>query len=207
MTSLNNKIVPMMLVVAGIGLSACSSKPAPWAESQSPWENRAEDSGVQPVVMEEAEPVMATDMPAMEVAPVEMTAMEQDAMPGDAQAVMSGTGMMEAEPVVTESMDMAVAEAPMMPVTGSLAQQPANYFAVQVVASSTMKQATDFAQANNISEQWIAETSVNGKTWYVLMLGVYPNRAEADQALASVKDLNTQPWVRTVGSIQSVMMN
>lgn len=106
--------------------------------------------------------------------------------------------VMEPEPVVVE-------EPVVMVSGGSLAQQPDEYFAVQVVASSTMKQLSTFASNNQISEQWVAETMVGGKTWYVLMLGVYPTRAEAEQALSGVSSLYTRPWIRTVGSIKAVM--
>jgi len=86
-----------------------------------------------------------------------------------------------------------------------LSAQPAVYFFVHVVASITMAQLNDFASANVMSTDLVAETNLNGKTWYVLMLGVYPTNAEADQALTSVSNVDTQPWVRSVGSLQSVM--
>ena len=62
-----------------------------------------------------------------------------------------------------------------------------------------------FAKANDLPDQWTAQTNVDGKIWHVLMLGVYPTKAEADTALAFVsnKNLSTQPWVRTVGSVQA----
>ncbi len=194
MTLLNDKSLPLVLVLAGsVGLAACSSKPAPWAESSSPWDNRAEESGVQPVVMDE--PGVEALEP-IDIAPGDgMMGLEEDIMPMDAQAEML-------EPVMEEP----PVAAPVM-VSGNLAQQPANYYTVQVVASSSMGQLKDFARRNQLSDEWVAETSVNGKVWYVLMLGVYPSKTEAEQALASVQGLETQPWVRTVGSVQSVMMN
>lgn len=194
MTLLNDKSLPLVLVLAGsVGLAACSSKPAPWAESSSPWDNRAEESGVQPVVMDEPG---VDALEPIDIAPGDgMMGLEEDIMPMDAQAEML-------EPVMEEP----PVAAPVM-VSGNLAQQPANYYTVQVVASSSMGQLKDFARRNQLSDEWVAETSVNGKVWYVLMLGVYPSKTEAEQALASVQGLETQPWVRTVGSVQSVMMN
>ncbi len=194
MAHVNIKSLPLSLVLAGsVLLVACSSKPSPWAESSSPWDSRpqqVEAEVVEPVAMEEPAPAEFVDMTAVEATPLGDESMyANDPMPGDAMAV---------EPVVVEEI------APMAAI-GDLSSQPADYFVVQVVASSTMAQLNDFANANNMSSDWVAETNVNGKTWYVLILGVYPTKAEADQALASVSNMNTQPWVRSVGSLQSVM--
>lgn len=201
LTLLNKNTLPMILVLAGaLGLAACSSKPAPWSESSSPWENRAEEGELDPVAMEGVEPVPAMEAEVIE--PMPMESGEEFPMPADAQAEMPEP-MMEEMVIEEPVMDVE----PMAVTGGSLGQQPANYFAVQVVASSTMQQLNEFATANQLSTDWIAETSVNGKVWYVLMLGVYPTKAEAEQALAGVQGLETQPWVRSVGSVQSVMMN
>ena len=88
---------------------------------------------------------------------------------------------------------------------GGLAGQPAGNYAVQVVASSSMEQLTFFASQYQLSDEWVAETTVDGRIWYILMLGVYETKAEAEQALVNVQDLETQPWIRTIGSVQAVM--
>lgn len=196
MTLFHKNTLPMILVLIGsLGLAACSSKPAPWSESSSPWDNRAEEGDQVAAEDIDPAPLLADEM----VEPAGMMAMELDAQAETVEPMILEP-MMEAtaEPVMVEE------SAPMM-MSGSLAQQPANYYAVQVVASSTMKQLSDFARANQLSEDWVAETTVNGRTWYVLMLGVYPSKAEAEQAMYSVQGLETQPWIRTVGSIQAVM--
>jgi DamX protein len=199
---INSKMIPLSLVLIGsVVLTACSSKPSPWAESSSPWNSRAQQV---------EEPVESEAAMSEEAAPVEveMAVIEADTMPTD--AAMEPSPMYdEPMPVMEETMPV-VPEEPALPgpgtvMVGDLASQPSDYFVVQVVASSTMKQLTDFAQTNQISDEWVAETTVGGKTWYVLMLGVYPTKSEADQALSSVADLETQPWVRSVGSVQAVM--
>lgn len=204
MALINTKSIPLSLVLVGsVMLTACSSKPSPWAESSSPWNSRGEQVEAEPVATDAAEPLDMQD-----AAPVEddMALIESETMPTDAameQPMYASEPMpvIEEEPVPVESV---LSESGTM-IMGDLASQPADYFAVQVVASSTMQQLTDFAQKNQISDQWVAETNVGGKTWYVLMLGVYPTKAEANQALSSVNYLGTQPWVRSVGSVQSVM--
>jgi len=201
---LNSKSLPLSLVLVGsVLLAACSSKPSPWAESSSPWDSRqqAEPEVVEPVVVEEAAPAEFVDMAAVEVAsaPAEES-MYAESVYGEPMPV----GAVAAEPTMIEPVAPPEEVAPVA-MAGDLAAQPAEYFAVQVVASSTMAQLNDFANANSLSSDWVAETNVNGKTWYVLILGVYPTKSEADQALATVNAMDTQPWVRSVGSLQSVM--
>jgi len=211
----NKKSLPLSLVLAGsVVLAACSSKPSPWAESSSPWDSRSQQVEAEPVeVVETTEPVV------MEVATVEsmeMASVEAETMPGDEMAAAPVEPMYDSEPMpmpmAGEAMMVDEGQAmqePMAmeaaPVTGSLSEQPAEYFVVQVVASSTMQQLSDFAKQNQMSDQWVAETTVDGKVWYVLMLGVYPTKAEADVALESVSAMDTQPWVRSVRSLQTVM--
>ena len=205
MAHLNSKSLPLTLVLVGsVLLAACSSKPSPWAESSSPWDSRqqqVEPEVVEPVVAEEGTPTEFVDMAAVEVTPIEESMyaepMYAEPMASDAMPVAATEPtMMEPEPVAPEEMTSAAA------ITGDLSAQPAEYFVVQVVASSTMAQLNDFANANGISTDWVAETNVNGKAWYVLLLGVYPTKSEADQALAGVSNMGTQPWVRSVGSLQ-----
>ena len=201
MAHLNSKSLPLSLVLVGsVLLAACSSKPSPWAESSSPWDSRqqqTEPETIEPVVAEEGTPTEFVDMAAVEVAPAEesMYAEPIYAEPMPVEEVTATEPAM-IEPVAPE--EMAPAEA----MTGDLSAQPAEHFVVQVVASSTMAQLNDFANANGVSTDWVAETNVDGKAWYVLLLGVYPTKSEADQALAGVSNMSTQPWVRTVGSLQ-----
>ena len=91
-------------------------------------------------------------------------------------------------------------------VANDLQNQPADFFAVQVCASRSMKQLNSFAKHYNLSTQWTAQTNVGGETWYVLLEGVYATRSEAAQALSLMKSqVDTGPWIRTMGSLQAVM--
>ncbi|MCW8933678.1 MAG: SPOR domain-containing protein [Gammaproteobacteria bacterium] len=194
MTLLSKNLLPMTLVLAGsVALAACSSKPSPWSESSSPWEGRAEQSAEpEPLAIDEIQPAYQQDET---IEPVGFVAAEESSMMLESDAVMDEP---MAEPVM-------MAEPAAIAVSGSLAEQPASMFAVQVVASSTMDQLSYFARQNNLSQEWVAETSVDGKVWFVLMSGVYSTKAEAEQALDGLQGLGTQPWIRTVGSIQAVM--
>ena len=205
MAHANIKSLPLSLVLVGsVLLTACSSKPSPWEESASPWDNRqqveSEPEMVEAMAEEEVEAEASefVDMDAVEASPVSGEPMYAEPMALEAEP-------MSVEVVAVEPESMMMEPVAPVAMTGNLSVQPAEYYVVQVVASSTMAQLNEFANANSMSSEWIAETNVNGKTWYVLMLGVYPSKFEADQALASVSSMDTQPWVRSVGSLQSVM--
>ncbi|MCW9015216.1 MAG: SPOR domain-containing protein [Gammaproteobacteria bacterium] len=184
-----------LVVGATITLAACASKPSPWSQQASPWDSRQAE--VEPVA--EAEPLE----------PVGMSAMESAASAEDSEYPVEPGDMVEPQPVVMaepepEPMPMMEAE-PMPAASGGVMSQPANHYAVQVVASSSMEGLRAFARQHQLSDQWTAETSVNGKTWFVLLLGVYPTKTEANDALASVQgELDTSPWIRSVGSLQAV---
>ena len=181
MTPVSKKFLPLVLACVGAAaLTACSSKPSPWTESSSPWDERAQSEPVEEVV----EPVEGEGLAAM----------EEEALPVDNEFVIEEP-MEQPEPI----------EEPEPVMSGSLASMPAGNYAVQVVASSSMDQLTFFANQYQLSDEWVAETTVDGKVWYVLMLGVYETKAEAEQALVNVQDLETQPWIRTIGSVQAVM--
>lgn len=189
------------ILTIAVALSACSSKPSPWSQQGSPW------------AADKQEPV-AEEMPAEAPAEESMPAAEAEAVPAwvaEPEATVAAATVeekAEAEPMMAESQPMettAMAE-PAEMVAGDLMSQTADNYVVQVCASSSMEKLMAFAKANDLPDQWTAQTSVDGKTWYVLMLGIYPTKAEADGALSSIADKNlaTQPWVRTVGSVQAV---
>lgn len=198
LTPISKKIIPFTLVLtSSVILAACSSsKPSPWTESSSPWDNRVESSEVVEPVAAEPEALVLEDIEPM---PIEQEVVEpigfvpevDDSVAVEAQA------MVEEEPIALEE------ETQMLSGEG-LSAQPAANFAVQVVASSSMDQLKFFASQHQLSDQWVAETTVDGKIWYVLMSGIFTTKADAEQALIEVQDIGTDPWIRTVGSIQAV---
>jgi len=211
-----------MTLMAGLVavLSACSSSPSPWAkEDSSPWAGRAQDEQSEPSPFVADDTANQQDQAADSQADSgSMAAMD------DQNATHSGAMVMnEPEPMAEpmgspepmaqpDSMEPPMAEAPAEPAAdsmvsgGSLAQQPENYYAVQVVASSSMKNLQNFAQAHGISDQWVTETTVDGKNWYILLSGIYPDKQQAQAALDEMRiKLDTSPWIRTVGSVKAVM--
>ncbi len=202
MTLLSKQLLPITIVLAGgIALSACSSKPSPWSESSSPWEERAQQEP-EPLAIDQIEPVVVQEET---IEPVEYVSAE------DSPAYVEGQSTIE-EPPMDEPMEEPVTESepmledePAAVTGGGLAAQPSNMYVVQVVASSSMDQLNFFASQNQLSDEWVAETVVDGKTWFVLMSGVYATKDEAEQALTGLQELGTDPWIRTVGSVQAVM--
>lgn len=194
-------------------LGACSSNPSPWTQKSSPWGDRqAAEPAPEPA--EYVEPVVQSFEPVEPVEPVGGMAMQAEAAVEDpamaeSAAMAEPMAESEAEPVEMAMADAhAAAEPEPMPeaAAGGIASQSANHYAVQVVASSSMANLKNFAQQHQLSDQWTAETIVDGKTWYVLLLGVYPTMTEAKDALASIQDqLDTSPWVRSIGSLHAVM--
>jgi len=196
----------ILLAGALTGLAACSSNPSsPWGQGGSPWEARSQDvveetpvvaEPVEAVPVEEpmAEPVVDYGEPGTPMEdPVAATEETEPSYIGDEPA--AEVIIAEAEPVA----DTAVQ-------AGDIASLPAEQFAVQVVASSSMENLLAFASAHNIADDWTAKTMVGDKVWYILLSGIYASKAEAQGALADVAtQLDTAPWIRNVGSIQEIM--
>jgi septal ring-binding cell division protein DamX len=177
-------------------LSGCASEPSPWTKQQSPWEQRrqgsveapAADQYKQDLAMEqtggEVELSYQTEQVDAYVAPAEMEPMaEESAM------------VMEPEPIV----EAGSAEQDIM-------NQPADYYTVQVIASVDVDRVYKFAEQNQLSIRYVVPTVRDGVTWHVLLLDVYPDYASAKLAMEEVAaTISTQPWIRKVGSVQSLM--
>lgn len=87
-------------------------------------------------------------------------------------------------------------------------QQPGHHLTLQLLASQNKKTLTGFAQQHSIKDFAVAfETQKNQKPLYVLILGSYPDRAQATQAMtqlpASLKTI--KPWIRDYKSIQLLL--
>jgi len=211
-----------MTLLAGLVavLSACSSSPSPWAkESSSPWAGRAQDEQSEPSPFVADSNANQQDQSADSQADTGSMAGVDDQNATHSEAMVMNEPEPMAEPegspepmAQPDSMEPpadevpAAAEPAPMASGGSLAEQPENYYAVQVVASSSMKNLQSFAQAHGISDQWVTETTVDGKNWYILLSGIYPDKQQAQAALDEMRTkLDTNPWIRTVGSVKAVM--
>lgn len=166
-------------------LCACSANETGYTKKASPWDH-----------------IRNTPQTARinsDAAPIELELSQQ---PGD----------MQAEPVQVEPVTEMVEEAPTEEVSevssigGGILEMPADYYTVQLMASVDIDRVYKFADQNQLSIKYIVPTYRDGLLWHVLLLDVYPDRASATEGKDEVEaKLRTQPWIRTVGSIQKLM--
>lgn len=189
------------LAIAGIvvGLSACSgtSEKSGWGEKgESPWATGGSIKSGRDAYEEE----MASQQDTTgSTAAADQLAYDPYA-PAPAEPVQEVP--VEAAPVVEEQ--PAAAEG--MGAEQEIRSLPAEYLTVQLMASVDIDRVYKFAEKNQLSVRYIVPTVRDGVTWHVLLLDVYPDLASAKNARDEMSGvLNTQPWLRTVGSVQKLM--
>ncbi len=87
-------------------------------------------------------------------------------------------------------------------------QQPADFFAVQLIAMQGREQVLTFASNQGIDEPLLTRISSQGTDWYVLLLGIYPDRASAlsaREAWLQGRTLTMQPWIRNLAPLQEAI--
>ncbi len=85
---------------------------------------------------------------------------------------------------------------------------PKAFWAVQLVALSSKEALEAFAKENNVRGMSAARVWNGQGLFYVLLLGIYETRDRASQAIASLTaPFDTyNPWIRSVGSLQTAMV-
>ncbi len=185
-------------------LTGCAEEPSPWTKSSSPWE-RSQSQAEAPAsesykadleMQEEPEPETNSEVElSYQAEPVESFVPEPE--PELAQTASEPEPEVSYEPVAA-------------PTDGgggsSILDQPANYYTVQLMASVDTDRVYRFAEENQIATEFVIPTLRDGVTWHVLLLGIYEDYAAA---LASKNEvaplLKTEPWIRSVGSVQKLM--
>jgi len=190
-----------VLSAAALVLAGCAEEPSPWTKSSSPWE-RSQSQAEAPAaesykadleMQEESEPETNSEVElSYQAEPVESFVPE----PEPEQAAYA-----EPEPEVSYE--------PAAATTGggsSIRDQPANYYTVQLMASVDIDRVYRFAEENQISTEFVVPTLRDGVTWHVLLLGIYEDYAAASASKNEVAPLlKTEPWIRSVGSVQKLM--
>jgi hypothetical protein len=72
-------------------------------------------------------------------------------------------------------------------------------FAIQLIALQTLEQVTRYAEEFNLNPPMYVKIRSQDSDWYVVLLGIYETRPEADAASekwASSHDPSSRPWVR-----------
>ena len=86
-----------------------------------------------------------------------------------------------------------------------LRRQNPNAYTLQILGAHDRLTLKKFLKKHKLKEVALFQTTYNTKEWYVLVYGIYPNHK---QALAARETLppslleSTQPWVRSLGSVQ-----
>ncbi len=87
----------------------------------------------------------------------------------------------------------------------SLQDHPRDAFAVQLLSMQDEENILNFAKANGITEPLYTRINNQGREWFVLLLGIYPDRPtaiEAKEVWEQTGSLETEPWVRLLGPLQ-----
>lgn len=87
-----------------------------------------------------------------------------------------------------------------------IAALPGTHFAVQVYASSSTDNLDRYKTSNGLDDLTSVKTERNGAPIYVL-ISLHEDRNSADEAASNLEQIiGSKPWIRTVGSLQAVMM-
>lgn len=86
----------------------------------------------------------------------------------------------------------------------SYSKAPGHYFTIQLSGSYQENRVRHFAEQNHLQGYWVYQTQHNGKPWFVLVDGIYPNLQAARSALANLpKPLQKEkPWPKTLKQVQ-----
>lgn len=198
-------VLPILAGVCGaiLILGGCSSnEPAQWTKTSSPWDKSNKNVEAEAPAAESykadlempAEPAAASNVELSYQTESVETAVELAVVP-TVEPVFEATDL---QPPMTEE---EPASAP-----GSIMDQPADYYTMQLMASVDIDRVMSFAEQNQLSTQYVVATERDGVVWYVLLLDVYPDYAQAVAARDEIApSLKNDPWIRRVGSVQKLV--
>lgn len=86
----------------------------------------------------------------------------------------------------------------------SIQNAPASHFTLQLSSASRSDTLKAYARQHNLTHSWVYETKRDGKSWYVLVTGVYASSAEAKRAIATLPaDVQAKkPWVKPIRQVK-----
>lgn len=90
----------------------------------------------------------------------------------------------------------------------NILQTPPDHFAVQLIALRDLAGVQEYATLNGIQDPLLVKIRNDETDWYILLLGVYPDRTLAESAKReweTAKVLRVQPWIRQLGGLQEAM--
>ncbi len=90
----------------------------------------------------------------------------------------------------------------------NLEDLPSDFYTIQLLALSNKRALEEFAASTKIKGYSAAEVEKDGSFFYVLLLGVYADKATAEKVAQNLpRSLgDVTPWVRPLGSLQDAML-
>ncbi len=111
---------------------------------------------------------------------------------------------------ITQPVQIAQTEVKETEVKGRdwLLHQNSKAYTLQILGVHDRQTLKKFIAKHHLNDLATFKTTYRNKNWYVLVYGIYPTRAMAEEALAELPASlrqNTQPWARSLDSIQKVI--
>lgn len=85
-----------------------------------------------------------------------------------------------------------------------LLKQPGEYFTIQIIGSFDTNRIQKFRDNYQLSQLALFQGKYQNRDWFVLVMGIYPTRDQAQKALDALPNelkQETQPWIRGVATI------
>ena len=90
----------------------------------------------------------------------------------------------------------------------SIIRQPGDFFAVQLIAMQEENRVLEYARQNGLEYPLYARIESQDNDWYVLLLGIYPDRSHAENArdeFEGTRTLKVRPWIRKLAPLQDAI--
>ena len=88
----------------------------------------------------------------------------------------------------------------------SLLDLPDDFWAVQLIALSSREALEEYARSKGVRGMSAAQIAVNDELFYILLLGIYETRENAELATQDLPEHFSNPWIRSVGSLKRAML-
>jgi len=205
------KQMNLLIILSGVCgamliLGGCSSnEPAKWTKTTSPWDRSDKNVEVEAPAAEsyKADLEMPVE-PAINTAASDVE-LSYQTEPVEASVELAVVPAAEPAPEATE-LQPSMAEEEPVPMQGSIMDQPADYYTMQLMASVDIDRVMIFAEQNQLSTQYVVATERDGVVWHVLLMDVYADYATAVAARDEIAPrLKNEPWIRRVGSVQKLI--
>lgn len=208
---MNIKRMNVLVILSGVCgailmLGGCSSnEPAQWTKTSSPWDKSNKNVDAEAPASESYKADL--EMPAEPAANTAASDVElsYQTEPVEADVELAVVPAAEPEPEATDLQPPMTEEEPAS-AQGSIMDQPADYYTMQLMASVDIDRVMNFAEQNQLSTQYVVATERDGVVWHVLLLDVYSDYAQAVAARDEIApSLKNEPWIRRVGSVQKLV--